>query len=61
MPKSLPVKNISVIKSVLVLFPNRKSIWKALNFNTVQSTWPPPWISEKVLINIYDVINHVQS
>ena len=31
-----------------------------VNFDTVQSTWPPSWISKKVLSNTYDVTNHVQ-
>ena len=42
--KSLSFNNISVTKSVLILFPtlsNANQLGKALNFDTVQSTWPP--------------------
>ena len=33
---------------------------KAFNFDTVQSTWPPSWISKKVLRNTYDVRNKLR-
>ena len=40
---------------------NAHRLEKAFNFDTVQSTWPPSWISIKVLRNTYEVTDHVQS
>ena len=47
-----------------VLFPmlkNAHRLEKALNKDTVQSTWPPSWISKKMLCNTYGVTDDVQS
>ena len=62
--KSLPSRSIIVIKPALVLLPtlkNARRLEKAFNFDTVQSTWPPSWISKKVLRNISYITDHVQS
>ena len=60
----LSLNAISIVRSVLALFAtfsNANLLGKAFkNFNTVQSTWPPSWISKKVLYKTYDVTNHVQ-
>ena len=63
--KSLAFKSIKVTKSVLVqfltFFKNAFRQGKAFNFDTVQSNWPSSWISKKVLLNTYDITDHVQS
>ena len=50
LPRSLAFNsNSTVTKSALVLFPSFSNrLEKALNFDTVQSTWLPSWISKMV-------------
>ena len=62
--KSLASNSTSITKSVSVLlstFSNAHRQERALNFDILQSTWLPSWISKRMLCNIYDVTDHVQN